>query len=449
MTSGPATLPRKQSIATRVSLAAGTAAALAALLGALATGVFAGGLLYEHAEGAAHSTARALAHELHEERASGPAHERIQDEIVHFGRIEARYVVDEDGAEVFRSPGVAGSAWPTDDACTSVEGGRSIACTSEVGTVRVVALVEIPLDEATLLLVALVAAALAALTGSLIAWRSTRTVLEPLPRLARGASAIEPGRLDLGALGEDDGIEELDALRGQLRAAFQRADEALSSFARFGANAAHELRQPLATLRAELELAIEQGQMDVEALTEARARVVYLSELVERLLVLASPRERIRGAGETVSLRELAEDALAHPPSSLEAAARVRAELDPESDEGRVDGDRALLRSMMENAIGNACKFASARARVRVRQVGAEVVLEVEDDGPGLGSEDLERVFEPFFRTERAVESGASGHGLGLALVQHIARMHRGRATMARGELGGARLRVSPPASFG
>jgi signal transduction histidine kinase len=440
--------PRKQSIATRVAVAGGTAAAVAALVGALSTGIFASELLYDHAEDAAHSTARALANELHEEAASGPAHERIQDEIVHFGRIEARYVVSEAGAEIFRSPLVQGERWPAPDRCASVEGGKSIACTSEVGTIRVVALVAIPLDEATLVLVALVAAALAALIGSLIAWRSTRTVLEPLPRLARGASAIEPGRLDLGALGEDDGIEELDALRGQLRTAFRRADEALSTVARFGANAAHELRSPLAALRAEVELAIEQQHMDVETMKDVRARVMLLSDLIERLLVLASPRERIASSRETVSLREIAEDVLARPPTTVEAAARVRAELDPSSEEGRVNGDRALLRALVENAVGNACKFAQSKARARVRRIGSEVVLEVEDDGPGLGDEDLERVFEPFFRTERARASEVGGHGLGLALVSHIARMHGGQPAMTRGGLGGACLRITLPASL-
>jgi signal transduction histidine kinase len=73
----------------------------------------------------------------------------------------------------------------------------------------------------------------------------------------------------------------------------------------------------------------------------------------------------------------------------------------------------------------------------------------IDDDGPGLGEEDLERVFEPFFRTERARTSNTLGHGLGLALVRHVARMHGGDATMTRADLGGARLQIRLPASFG
>lgn len=445
---GPAAT-QKESIATRVALAAGMAAAVAALVGALSTGIFASELFYDHAEDAAHSTARALAHELHEEAASGPAHERIQDEIVHYGRIEARYVVSENDEEVFRSAGVEGDAWPGPDECARAERGKAIACTSAFGAIRVVAIVGVPADEATLVLAALAAAVLAALIGSLVAWRSTRTALEPLPRLARGAASIEPGRLDLGALGDDDGLEEIDALRGQLRTAFQRADEALKTVARFGANAAHELRAPLSALKAEVELGIEEGQMDVETMKDVRARVVHLSDLIERLLVLASPREPLLSNKETVSLREIVEDVVARPPSTVDAAARVRAELDPESDEARVDGDRALLRSLIENGVGNACKFASTTARVRLRHEGANVIVDVDDDGPGLGDEDLQRVFEPFFRTERARASATTGHGLGLALVAHVTRMHGGTVAMSRGELGGARLRITLPASFG
>lgn len=439
----------KESIARRVARAAGLASAVAALIGAIATGIFATEILNDRAEDAAHTTSRALAHELHEERASGPAHERIEDEIVHFGRIEARYVVTEHGREVYRSPHVVGDAWPASGACGRVEERKAIACTTEVGAISVVAIVTEPVDESLVVLVALVVAAIAAAFGFAIAWGSTRAALEPLPRLARGAARIVPGRLDLSALGQDDGLEEVDALRDQLRTSFQRAEDAIATLARFGAVAAHELRAPLATLKAELELAIETGQMDVVALEDARARVVHLSDLVERLLVLALPREQAFKVEETVSLRELAEESVAQPPTSIDAARRVRATLDPASEEGRVNGDRALLRAMIDNGVGNACKFARGEVRVRVRRSGEEVVLEVDDDGPGLGEEDLARVFEPFFRTERARAAEPSGHGLGLALVAHVVRVHGGQVAMTRGDLGGARLRITLPASLG
>lgn len=447
MAPGPATTA-KQSIATRVALAAGLASAVAALVGALSTGVFASELLLDHAEDAAHSTARALAHELHEEAASGPAHERIADEIVHYGRIEARYVVSEHGSEVFRSEGLGEGPWPPSDQCARVQQGRSIACTSEEGAIRVVALVAIPVDESTLVFAALVAALVAALLGAIVAAQSTRSAIAPLPRLARGAASMQPGRLDLDALGRDDGIEEIDTLRAQLRDAFQRGDEALKTVARFGANAAHELRSPLAALRAEIELGIEDGHMDVETMREARARVVHLSDLVERLLVLASPRKPSLEPRAVVLVREVVEDVLARPPATLDTARAVHVELDPSSVEGRISGDRALLRSLVDNGVGNARKFAASRVRVRVRREAAHVVLEIDDDGPGLGEEDLRRVFEPFFRTERARASEIEGHGLGLALVAHVARLHGGEASMTRGELGGARLSVRLPTHY-
>ncbi len=439
----------KESIARRVARAAGVASAVAALLAAIATGVVATELLNERAEDAAHSTSRALAHELHEERASGPAHERIEDEIVHFGRIEARYVVREDGREVYRSPRVVGDEWPADGRCGRVEERRAIACTTEVGAIMVVAIVTEPVDETVVVFTALVVAAIAAAFGFAIAWSSTRAVLEPLPKLARGAASLVPGRLDLSALGTDDGLEEIDALRGQLRASFQRAEDALAALGRFGAVAAHELRSPLAALGAEIELAIEAGHMDVAALEDARARVAHLSDLVERLLVLASPRDQAFEVEETLSLRELAEESVAQPPSSIDSAGRVRAVIDPSSDDGRVDGDRTLLRAMIDNGVSNGCKFARSEVRVRVRQAGEQVVLEIDDDGPGLGAEDLARVFEPFYRTERARAAEPKGLGLGLALVADVVRMHRGTVEMTHAELGGARLRVTLPASAG
>jgi signal transduction histidine kinase len=436
------------SVAGRVARAAGLAAAIASLVAALFTGGFGFELLRKHTENAASSAAQSLAQELHEEEASGPIRARIPDEIRHFGRMDVRYVVFEDGEEVYRSNELPERAWPAAGDCTRWDEEQAEVCTSTVGDVRVVTVMKVPADESTLVLGALLAAITAAALGMVVAFSSTRQALEPLSRLARGAASIQPGRLDARALGEDEGLEEIDALRGQLRAAFHRSDDAVKTLARFGATAAHELRGPLASLRAELDLAIEHRHMELDTMHDLAQRIEHLSSLVEQLLMIAAPEQRTLRVSEVVALRALVDDVVTRPAPTLAAAGRVIATVDATSDEGLVEGDRALLRSLIDNGVDNARKFARSTVHVRVRRDQQSVVVEVEDDGPGLADDELTKVFEPFFRSERARESGVEGHGLGLALVRQIARMHGGDAEMARSELGGARLTVRMKAAL-
>ena len=169
-------------------------------------------------------------------------------------------------------------------------------------------------------------------------------------------------------------------------------------------------------------------------LFRSRSTVARLSLLVERLLVLAMPGSGT-AATELVSLRDVLEDTVA----GLAPADRERVALELNGDVS-LRGDSALLSSMVSNAISNALKFGH---RVTARLI--EDGLQFDDDGPGVPVDERVRVFEPLYRGQAARSARIAGHGLGLALIAHVARQHGGTAAFEEGAPG-ARLSLRFPA---
>lgn len=289
----------------------------------------------------------------------------------------------------------------------------------------------------------LVGAAIGAGTSAGLA----RWALRPIEALTRRLRALDPGAGSAPSLGGASTCEEAELIREALTRLLGRVDALLGQARRFSADAAHELRTPLAAIRAELELVAEEAESAAtrDALLRAVERVDRLHELVERLLVLASPLDHTVLEGEAVSLAELLEELVA----DLPAAERDRVALELRG-EGLVRGDPALLRAMLANALGNALKFsAPGPVELRLDDAGGagpggalSVCVTVVDHGPGIPEDQRERVFEPFHRMR---SDATPGHGLGLALIGHIARAHGGTAGFVD-ELGGAHLRLTLPA---
>jgi signal transduction histidine kinase len=107
-------------------------------------------------------------------------------------------------------------------------------------------------------------------------------------------------------------------------------------------------------------------------------------------------------------------------------------------------GDPLSLRRLLDNLLENAVKF-GGRARARVYREGGNAIVEIEDDGPGIPTEDFERVFEPFYRREPSRSRQTGGIGLGLAVVRSVARAHGGDAVLINRQGGGLTARVQLP----
>lgn len=288
--------------------------------------------------------------------------------------------------------------------------------------------------------------ALAALLAGLGAWIVSRPVatllIGPLSELRQRVDSIDVANGRATDLGAEVGIAEVDALRDTIQTLLARIGETVRHAERFAADAAHELRTPLTSIRGELELLMEDPSLRRDAardLGRATAKVVELQTLVERLLVLALPDQTQWSATEVVSLQDLTEDSVARLPEGD----RQRVRLHPPRGNVVVRGDEALLAMLFSNALSNALKF-GRRVEVTVFEAEEDVVLVVDDDGPGVAPDQRTRVFEPFIRAPLAVERQISGHGLGLALISHVARRHGGEARFIDGEPG-AHLEIRLP----
>lgn len=279
---------------------------------------------------------------------------------------------------------------------------------------------------------AAIAVLLAALVGVALSLRLSRWAIAPLRQLEAVVQRAGADPAAVAMLVPAMDCREVDAVREALRDALRRLDTTLSRARRFSADAAHELRTPLTTALAEIELAAETAPVD---LGRAQKTLTEVSRLLDRLLLLSAPPERVE-LREAVSLAELAEEIRTGKPE--------RVVLDAE-DDGIVRGDPTLLRVLIENIVDNALKFSRDEVVIAIRDDPTHVRLRVSDRGPGVLVADRERVFDAFFRSAESRANSTEGSGIGLALVAHIAALHGGRAMFLPVERG-ACLEVELPA---
>ncbi len=213
----------------------------------------------------------------------------------------------------------------------------------------------------------------------------------------------------------------------------------------FAADASHELRTPLTIVRGSVEHLRRHRAQPVaevgEALDDIESEVDRLTSLVDDLLLLArSDSGVVEMHRESVDLAEVAGEAL----QRLRAQAEARGvELRLEAAPAAVDGDPDRLRQLVAILIDNAIRHSPSGAAVRVGIRGdAHPGISVEDEGPGIRSEDLPHVFDRFWR---AADAPAGGTGLGLSIAAWIAEHHGGRITVSNRPTGGARFEVQLP----
>lgn len=228
--------------------------------------------------------------------------------------------------------------------------------------------------------------------------------------------------------------DEVGRLARTMNAMLERLQDATARQEQFVADAAHELRSPLASLRAQLEVAGEDGS---DALLE---EVVRLQHLADDLLLLARGQSA-RGDSQLVDLDDLllVEVRRLRPLSSVTIdTAAVSA--------GQVRGQPDELQRVMRNLLDNAVRHAASRVVLTLGEQGSSVLLAVEDDGPGVSSGDADRIFERFTRLDGARGRGEGGAGLGLAIARSIARAHGGDISLDTARQTGARFVVQLPA---
>ncbi|MGW3128358.1 sensor histidine kinase [Streptomyces sp. NPDC001076] len=228
---------------------------------------------------------------------------------------------------------------------------------------------------------------------------------------------------------------EIAALATTINTTLQRLDNAAARQRRFVADAAHELRSPLTTLLASLEVALaypERTDWPAAATTAAR-QTRRLQALAEDLLLLARLDTRTPPTGrETIDLTALASRLTEQYPLTERPLTLTCDSTAPAHVHGDPDEHERLLR----NLIDNAARHAAHRIQITIRNQDDWVVLTVHDDGPGVPTEDAERIFERFVRLDDARSRDHGGTGLGLAIARDLAHRHRGTLTLTPRTLG-------------
>lgn len=301
----------------------------------------------------------------------------------------------------------------------------------------------------------LVAIGLLALISGAIAWGVIGASLQPLERLAGSLEAIQHGRSLHRRVREEEGIEEVDRLAETINAMIARIEASFAALRRFTADASHELKTPLAVLRAHLERTMTTAQVPPEQLApleDALAETARMSDLVESLLTLARADEgRYDLHREPVDLEPLVLE-LYETAGILGEEAGVTVVLTG-TEPAVIAGEAVRLRQLGLNLVTNAVKYTPAGGRVSIglSRRGEEAALVVDDTGVGIAAPDLPFIFERFWRADRSRSRAAErgGFGLGLSIAEWIAHAHGGTITVASRPGRGTTFTVSLPLAPG
>jgi two-component system sensor histidine kinase TctE len=279
----------------------------------------------------------------------------------------------------------------------------------------------------------------------LLVWLALARGIAPLNELQQRIRKRDSS--DLSPIDERQVPEEVSPLVRAINDLLARLDHSMRSQKHFLADAAHQLKTPLAGLRTQAELAqrqIDAGQYDPQALKGSLQQIARSSQsaahMVNQLLAMARAENQDHAANrQVVNLAQLATDTVRDfVPRAIEK--RIDLGYEGPSDAAvarhpqgpQVIGHALLLRELIRNLIDNALLYTPAGGTVTVRVIddpfGQVVVLQVEDSGPGIAAAERELVFQPFYRS---LGTDVDGSGLGLAIVREIAAQHAAEVTIS------------------
>jgi signal transduction histidine kinase len=279
-------------------------------------------------------------------------------------------------------------------------------------------------------------------------WFVAGRALAPIKRISRTARAMSEGDLN-ARIAVEQTDSELEQVASTLNDAFDRLRLVVEQERRFIADASHELRTPISVLRAESEWALDRErtpQQYKEALTVGRRAALRMQDIVERLLALvrADVAPDVREPAP-VAMRTLIDDVVAW----LAPVAQARSvRLSVCGDPFTVNGDAEQLREALSNVIANAILYNTPGGSVAIatRESGATARIEVADTGIGIPAEAVPRVFDRFFRVDKARSRDMGGSGLGLSIARTIFVAHGGDVTCTSEPGVGSMFVISLPA---
>lgn len=272
------------------------------------------------------------------------------------------------------------------------------------------------------------------LSGLLI-WIIIGRGLDSLDKVAEEVANRAPTHLEPVDLHEVP--EEIKPVIDELNKLFFRLKEGFEREKRFAADAAHELRTPLAALKAQAQVALNSNDIEEKnvALNKLIASVNRSTHIVQQLLTMSKlvPEASHIQEVDEVNLEKLTREILAMM-APLAVEKQIELEFEHEDNIPEISGNATALGILIRNLVDNAIRYSNEHGRIIVQlfKNTNEVILEVSDNGPGIPPELQARVFERFFRV---LGNKSPGSGLGLAIVQQICALHEGRVVLATPKL--------------
>jgi two-component system sensor histidine kinase TctE len=282
--------------------------------------------------------------------------------------------------------------------------------------------------------------------AAVLVWYAVGRVLAPLSALRREIE--NRSHRDLSALTEHRAPQEVRPLIRAMNDLLQRLSKTLAAQQRFIADAAHQLRTPVAGIKTQTELAIRESQSGNAEIPLHQLHVAteQTTRLINQLLSLAraEPGTERTHTNERLDLNKLVREAATDwVPRAL--TRNIDLGFDSPQESAMIEGDAFLLREMLNNLLDNAIRYTQSGGQVTVRIVpdAGKITLSVEDDGPGIPESERDRVFERFYRV---LGTGVDGCGLGLAIVREIAERHGAEVALGQRASGsGTVIRIAFP----
>ncbi len=293
---------------------------------------------------------------------------------------------------------------------------------------------------------------IAVISSGLVCYLLARSMTSPVTRLRKAAQSLAAGDLSARTGVPAGGRRgEIVELMRDFDVMAERLEGLVDSQSRLLKDVSHELRSPLARLSVALGLARQKATPEIAgSLNRIELEADRLNQLIQRLLTISRLESGADGIRKSsLSLRELVEQ-VAHD-AEYESAGRHCRVLAEGDDEFLVEGDPDLLRSAIENVIRNATRYTAESTTVEVRlerqdgPSGEEIVIRVADSGPGVPTEALTKIFEPFYRLDDARNRQTGGAGLGLSIADRAIRLHGGQVRASNRKEGGLEVEIRIP----
>ena len=311
---------------------------------------------------------------------------------------------------------------------------------------------EIQETKEDFLLRSVIATTIIILLSSVCTYFLTKKTLTPLQKLTSEVSQIQAQNLST-QLAVPNSKDEIAQLTSSFNEMLARLDNAFSTQKQFSANAAHELRTPLAVLQTNLEVFEKKQEPEMveyrQLFTMIKEQTARLSQLVGTLLDMTNLKSVPRT--DQVSLEELVDEVFCDlDPVAEKAGISIHFD-DSSSQDSHTDvtGSYVLLYRAVYNLVENAIKYnrPNGSVTVSVKEKNGQAMILVKDTGIGISPENQKKIFDPFFRVDKSRSRAMGGAGLGLALVDSIAREHGGSVKVLESNEKGSIIALMLPVS--